>query len=410
MTAAVRIERLAAGGDGVGHLDDGRAVFVPRTAPGDLAELAEVRLAARFARARLGRLVEPGPDRVEPRCRHYGADLCGGCQWQHLAPDAQRRARGRIIGDALRRIGRLDVADPEVVAAPADWGYRTRITLAVRAGGRRIGFHVQGQPDRVFDLAGCDIARPELVRLWQAVSAERRLLPRGATALTLRLDRDGGPHLLVEDGGPEAWAGGPALGAALDRRGARATIWWRAAGGAARVMAGAADPFPATVFEQVNPAMGDLIREAAIAELGVAAGTHAWDLYAGIGEATARLVALGATVESVEADRRAVQQAERTPAPAAIRHAGRAEDLVARLRDPDRVLANPPRAGMDERVVAELRRRRPPRVAYVSCDPATLARDLGRLSEGGYRLRFLRGFDLFPQTAHVETVAVMEAA
>src|SRR5690606_19085864 len=102
----VRILRLAAGGDGVGRVDDGRTLFVPRTAPGDLVELTDIRLHRRFARARLGRLLEASPDRVEPRCPHYVADECGGCQLQHLAPAAQGDARRAFVGDALRRIAK----------------------------------------------------------------------------------------------------------------------------------------------------------------------------------------------------------------------------------------------------------------------------------------------------------------
>src|SRR5689334_14413732 len=116
----VVLTRLAAGGDGVGRLDDGRTVFVPRSAPGDVIEPADLRLHKRFARARIGTLVEAGPGRVAPRCGHYDRDRCGGCQWQHLDIARQRSAKSAIIGDALRRLGKRDVADPEVVAADAE--------------------------------------------------------------------------------------------------------------------------------------------------------------------------------------------------------------------------------------------------------------------------------------------------
>ena len=120
-SAAVRIERIASGGDGVGRLADGRTVFVPRTAPGDLIEPADVQLHKRFARASVGVVLEAGPDRIEPHCPHYVSDRCGGCQLQHLAPDAQRAARQLIAGDALRRLAKLDVPDPPIEPAPEDW-------------------------------------------------------------------------------------------------------------------------------------------------------------------------------------------------------------------------------------------------------------------------------------------------
>ncbi|HSN14973.1 MAG TPA: hypothetical protein VLT61_10095, partial [Anaeromyxobacteraceae bacterium] len=145
----VRIDRLAAGGDGVGKLADGRTVFVPRSAAGDLVELADLRMHARYARARIGTLREAGPGRVPPRCGHYERDRCGGCQWQHLDPAHQRAAKRTIIGDALRRIGKLDVEDPEVVPSDAEFGYRTKITLA-RGKDGALGLHREGEPGRIF--------------------------------------------------------------------------------------------------------------------------------------------------------------------------------------------------------------------------------------------------------------------
>lgn len=404
---AVRVLRLAIGGDGVARLDDGRTVFVPRTAPGDLVELADVRLQKRFARARPGRLLEPSPERVEPRCPHYVQDDCGGCQLQHLASGAQREARRGFVGDALRRLARRDVPDPPLVPADHEFEYRTKITLAVSEDGRRIGLHPYAHPDRIFDLHRCHITVPELMTLWQSLRQLRPLLPARLSTIVLRLDRGGGRHVLLRTTGAEAWSGGLRLHAELERRGVPATIWWQAKEGALRAVAGAREAFPATVFEQVHPAMGDRVRAHAVAALGDVAGRHVWDLYAGIGETTAALVRAGATVESVESDRRAVAEAE-SRGPAAHRLAAKVEHVLAELRRPDVVITNPPRTGMDARIPEALERLRPSLLVYVSCDPATLARDLSRLP--GYRLGGVRAFDLFPQTAHVETVAVLERA
>ena len=164
---AVRMLRLAAGGDGVGRLEDGRTVFVPRTAPGDLVELAGLRLHKRFARARVGSLLEPSPSRVDPRCPHYVRDGCGGCQLQHLESTAQREARQGFVGEALRRLARRDVPDPPLVPAAQEFDYRTKITLAVSRDGRRIGLHRYDRADQVFELDWCHITVPELMELWQ---------------------------------------------------------------------------------------------------------------------------------------------------------------------------------------------------------------------------------------------------
>src|SRR6266699_843350 len=122
----VSITRVAVGGDGVGRLSDGRVVFVPRTAPGDRIRLREGSLQRHrnFARAELGEIVSSGPARVAPPCPHYVHDHCGGCQLQHLAYDAQLAAKRAIVGDALRRIGKLDMPDPEIVEALEEWRYR----------------------------------------------------------------------------------------------------------------------------------------------------------------------------------------------------------------------------------------------------------------------------------------------
>jgi 23S rRNA (uracil1939-C5)-methyltransferase len=223
--------------------------------------------------------------------------------------------------------------------------------------------------------------------------------------IVLRLDRNGASHLILRVGQGEAWQGGERLYRELEQSGTPATIWWHPEGGAARSLAGSHEAYPATVFEQVHPEMGDRVRDYAVQELAEIRGRRVWDLYAGIGETTAQLVNEGAIVESVESDRRAVAEAE-AKGPPARRHAGRVEDVLGDLRSPELVIVNPPRTGMDPRVTAELNRRSPARLVYVSCDPATLARDVQRLP--GFHLKRVQAFDLFPQTTHIETVAILE--
>jgi 23S rRNA (uracil1939-C5)-methyltransferase len=404
---SARIERLAAGGDGVGKRADGKTIFVPRTAPGDLAEVSELREYKRFVRARLTRVIEPSPHRVEPRCPHYVRDDCGGCQLQHIDYETQLASRRSFVGDALRRIAKRDVADPPIVPADKPYEYRTKLTLHADVGGHRIGLRRYTGADTIFDLEWCHITVPELMKVWQVLRKLRSFLPRTLEQLVLRLDRQGGRHVIIRVGEGEVWSGGTRLQRELQRRGAAVTLWYQPAGGAARAVAGSEEAFPATVFEQVHPEMGDRVREFALHQLGDVGGRRVWDLYAGIGETTTRLAALGAQVESVELDRRAVGEAE-VRGPAARRHVGRVEDVLRELRRPDLVVTNPPRTGMDERVSSELERLRPARVVYISCDPATLARDLQRMPQ--LRLMLVQAFDLFPQTTHVETVAVLEPA
>lgn len=422
-TEVVAVSGIAAGGDGVGRLGDGRAVFLPRTAPGERVTLraGSLRMHRTFARGEAGEIVQPAAVRVSPRCPHYVADHCGGCQLQHLSYEAQLQAKRTIVGDALRRIGKLDVPDPEISAAGEQWRYRTKITLAVRrAHGRGpegpvvAGFHPYDRPERVFPLVDCQIADERLMALWRQLQPHLALLPERSTRLTLRLDRDGIRHLVVESAG-EPWRTGDRLRASLvEERAGEVVCWWQPVDGAPRVVAGPATGFPATAFEQVNPEMGSAARRWAVEGLGEVRGLQAWDLYGGIGDTALLLAERGTRVVSVDADEKAVAWARGRPDLARFGDqvrciAGRAEDVLSSLPEPQVVVVNPPRSGLHWDVALRLSGDPVLSLAYMSCDPATLARDLQRLSVN-YRVRTVRAFDLFPQTAHVETVVHLEAA
>jgi 23S rRNA (uracil1939-C5)-methyltransferase len=403
----VTITRIAVGGDGVGRLSDGRVVFVPRTAPGDRIRLREGTLHRHrnFARAELGEIVEAGPGRVAPPCPHYVHDHCGGCQLQHLAYDEQLTAKRAIVGETLRRIGKLDLPEPEIVEALEEWRYRSKISMEAKTA---VGLHPFDRPNFVFPLADCHITDFRLMALWRELRSRLAMLPQPLTRLTLRLDREERRHIIAES------AGEPWLKAEELRAGLAATLdgeivcWWQPVDGAARVVAGPATGFPATAFEQVNPGMGMITRRWAVEQLGDVRSQTVWDLYGGIGDTAALLVERGANVVSVDADEKAVSWG-RARLPAARFIAARAEDVLPSLPAPHAVVVNPPRAGLHWDVSLRLTSEPVPKLVYISCDPATLARDLQRLNVN-YVVREVRAFDLFPQTAHVETVAVLEAA
>jgi len=409
VTDIVSITRIAAGGDGVGRLADGRVVFIPRAAPGDRVRLREGSFEGhrKFARGEIGDLVEASAARVEPPCPHYTQDHCGGCQLQQVAYDAQLSAKRAIVGDALRRIGKLDVEDPEIEEALDEWRYRSKITMATKGAegtAPTIGLHPYDRPNFVFPLADCHITDFKLMALWRELRGRLALLPQPLTRLTLRLDRDGRRHVIAESAG-EPWLNAEELRGHL---GAAVVCWWQPVDGAARVVAGPSTGFPATAFEQVNPGMGAVTRRWAVEQLGDVRGLTVWDLYGGIGDTAALLVDAGATVVSVDADEKAVTWG-RGRLPAARFIAARAEDVLPSLPPPHAVIVNPPRAGLHWDVTLRLTAEPVTKLVYISCDPATLARDLQRLNVN-YSLRSVRAFDLFPQTAHVETVAVLEAA
>lgn len=413
MSDLVTISGIAVGGDGVGRLSDGRVVFVPRTAAGDRLRLREGSLQRHrnFARAEPGEIVEPSPSRVSPPCPHYTHDHCGGCQLQHIAYEDQLTAKRANVGETLRRIGKLDVGDPEIVEALDEWRYRSKITMAVKGGegaAKAIGLHPYDRPNFVFPLADCHITDFRLMALWRELRPRLALLPQPLTRLTLRLDRDERRHIIAESAG-EPWLNAAELQRAL-ASGVDGEIvcWWQPVEGAARVVAGPATGFPATAFEQVNPGMGMITRQWAVAQLGDVKGQMVWDLYGGVGDTAAMLVERGATVVSVDADEKAVSWG-RARLPTARFIAARAEDVLPSLPAPHAVVVNPPRGGLHWDVSLRLTSQPVAKLVYISCDPATLARDLARLNVN-YVVKAVRAFDLFPQTAHVETVAVLEAA
>ena len=413
----ILIESLAAGGDGVGHLADGITVFVPRAAPGDRLLLHEVRRRKRHARAEIAAILSAGPDRVEPPCVHFARDRCGGCQWQHLSAEAQAAAKRRIVGDALRRIGGLDVPDPELVPSPRSLRYRTTVTLTVRptGGAPTVGFHDATDGGRVFPLEHCAIARDELNALWRAVEPYRASLPAGKDVrLKLRVAPDGGLHVVVA-GGDDAWTTSEPMARAAAAAGLAATVWWQPAGGAVRRMSGPDADAGAVSFEQVNAEVAALLREAVVRAAAPPAGRpDRWrvlDLYAGVGDTALPLAEGGCEVVMVELDRRAVERArDRARAKGLTVRclAARVEERLEKLLPADAVIVNPPRAGLSEQVTRLLASAPPQRLVYVSCDPATLARDLERLGATRDRIASVQAFDMFPQTSHIETAVVLD--
>jgi 23S rRNA (uracil1939-C5)-methyltransferase len=400
--AQVRIESIAAGGDGVGRLD-GLAVFIPRTGPGELVEAA-VKQRGRMARGRLLRIVEPSADRVAARCAHYDRDHCGGCQLQHLSIEAQRAAKQRIVRDAFTRIAKRSVELAPIVPSASDWEYRSRLTLAMRwEHGRWImGLHAFDDVDRIFDLRECPITNGRVVSAWSEVRSAAQLLLRTPELRgTVRLVGD--ELALVLEGG-EAWTSAREFAAAAP---SFSVVRWRPSHGAPRVIVDrSAARTPDESFDQVNQPVAQAAR-GELVEMALAASPRtAIDAYAGLG-ATARVLAdRGVAVTAIEADDAAARFAGGHLPPESRVLAGRVEDLLAQCLPADVVILNPPRAGVDARVAEALNAHPRPRlVLYMSCDPATLARDVSRMP--AYRVTSLRAYDMFPQTAHVEVVCAL---
>ena len=405
-SATLTIASIAAGGDGVGRTD-GVVVFVPRTAPGDVARVRLAR-AKRFARGELIALEAASPARVEPPCRHYTDDRCGGCQIQHLAYEAQLVAKRSIIGDSLRRIGRRDVPDPEVEPSDQPWRYRRKLTLHLRrtSQGWIAGLHPYDDPAAVFELEDCPITDERVLAVWREVRGAFDALPiERSLRVAVRL-LDDGASATVE--GARVWRTADTLFASTP---SLTELWWRPEGGSTRCVATrSAESRAGAAFAQVNARVAARVQDELLTRVRARAPEHVVDAYAGTGATAIPLARDGRTVVAIELDRPAVDRMRLHLAPPSSAIAGRVEDHLERQLPADVVILNPPRAGVDERVTVALERHRERVRAlfYVSCDPATLARDIARLP--GYRVVAVRGYDMFPQTAHVETLCELEPA
>lgn len=412
MQAMARIDSIAAGGAGVARLD-GLVVFTPRTAPGDLAEISYVKR-DRLGHGRLVRLVDPSPDRVPPRCRHYDGDRCGGCQLQHLSAAAQRDAKRRIVADALIRIGKRTVDVAPVILSPADWGYRNKLTLTLRwRGGRwKAGLHQWDDVTRVFALHECPITDPRVVEGWHAVLREQAFLPR-QEELRGVVRVVGDTLAFILEGAPR-WPRAHDFAGRIPECG---IVGWIDAEGRHHDVKDVDAGRPAASFEQVNPAMAARLHADVVRAVREADPARVIDCYAGDGATALPLAEAGIRVTAVELDRDASAHAARRLPPPSTSVCARVEDALPTLLPADVVILNPPRTGVDARVCAALEGAgsgmvapaaaspRPRLVAYVSCNPATLARDLARLPS--YRVMCVQPYDMFPQTAHVETLCLL---
>ncbi|CAN5764273.1 23S rRNA (uracil(1939)-C(5))-methyltransferase RlmD [soil metagenome] len=417
-TAVLTIDSIAAGGEGVGRLEDGRVTFVHRTAPGDRVEVALTERRERWARGRLLKILEPSPVRRDPPCAFY-LD-CGGCTLEHMTYEAQLQAKARIVADALTRIGKIEVEPPVVIASPKQQRYRNRVSFALRRLGDGhvvAGFHALGNAERVVDVDGrCLLPEEPIARVWdllrEAWGADVRHLPAGERLrLTLRSSTDGEVMLLIEGGYS------PGNPEELLRSVEGLTAIWHQPGGAGPELIAGAPGLPeswgdetveltGTAFLQVNRAAAALLEQHVLGEIGEVVGLRVVDAYCGVGLHARRLARAGAEVIGIEMDAAAVAAATAAAPQGATFLEGAVEMILPGVLPADIVILNPPRAGLAAEVPETLRADPPHRVIYISCNPATLARDLQRLG-AGFHLDTIHCFDLFPQTAHVETVVAL---
>lgn len=432
MTSTFRltVSQLAVGGDGLArypqsHPSSGKVVFVAGALPGETVEAELTRRGRDFDRAAVSRVITPSPDRIPPPCPLFGR--CGGCQLQHLAYQGQLEVKTGWIRELLDHGGGWGGLVEPTLAGPLEFGYRYRARLALAPDGR-LGFRRQAA-EEVVGLTDCPVLTPALNRLIGRLAPALAENPPGRN-FDLQAAAGTGP-----DGRPAAsvvfTAPGPPLGRRLRDRLLALADSAGAVGylGRPKSIARPAEPLPGSLSLTAGSlelvlfpgvfGQAQLDRNRTLVELVVKAvrpghGRKVLDLMAGMGNLGLPLAAQGAEVEAVEINRLAAANARHNAARLGlalrIEAAGAAEALdraIAAEKHYDTVIVDPPRAGLGD-LTDRLAALAAAELVYVSCNPATLKRDLIRLDRLGYRPTYCQPVDMFPQTFHIETVCILE--
>jgi 23S rRNA (uracil1939-C5)-methyltransferase len=392
-TFEVTIEKLVYGGEGLGR-HEGQVVFVPFTLPGDHAEVRAIERKKGFIRARVTRILKAGPGRIDPPCPHFGS--CGGCQWQHVDYALQVEIKRRLLEEAFHHRLPASRALPITFSAcPEAYGYRSRARIQVRGSGAdaTVGFF-RHHSHAVEDVSQCPLFTPPLngvLTRVRAASREGIFGPRGAEV-----------EIACADDGRWQWEQAGAVGSAPAGC---------SAGPVTKRIGDFAYATAASVFFQANVCLlGDLIAEV----MGLVTGRDtAADLFSGVGLFALPMARRFSEVVAVESDASAHQLCLLNAATARLENlraaCAKVEEWMQAVGSVasstfDTVLLDPPRSGAGVEVMRHLKEWAPNTIVYISCDPHTLIRDLTALPESDYRIDSIKGFDLFPQTYHFETV------
>jgi 23S rRNA (uracil1939-C5)-methyltransferase len=401
----VNLEKLVYGGDALGRLSDGRVVFIPFGLPAETVRARIVDEKHGHVRADLVELLEPSPKRILPRCTHFG--ICGGCHYQHLSYPEQLTVKTGILRDQLIRLGRIDSPPMKpMVPSPVEWNYRNHVQFHLSPSGK-IGY-VDAHSRSILPITECHLPEAPLNDIWPTLEFEPEL---GLERVSLRLGVDGEIMLVLESDLPEI----PAMDLEADLSVVHITAGDSVvlAGDDHLVMAVNERLFriSASSFFQVNTAMAGRMVDHLLAHLPVTAKNTLLDVYCGVGLFSAffaphveRLIGIESSSSACEDFSVNLDEFENVELYEAM-----AEDGLPSLNvNPDVVIVDPPRAGLEKGTLDALLVLAPNLLAYVSCDPSTLARDARRLIDGGYHLTQVTAFDLFPQTYHIESISIFE--
>ncbi|WP_406512879.1 class I SAM-dependent RNA methyltransferase [Streptomyces sp. NBC_00161] len=423
----VEVGPVAHGGICIARTSDGRVLFVRHTLPGEkvIAKVTEGEADSRFLRADAITVLEASKDRVEAPCPYAGPGKCGGCDWQHAKPGAQRRLKGEVVAEQLQRLAGLtpEEAGWDGTVMPAEGDklpagqvpqWRTRVQFAIDEDGNA-GLRKHRSHD-IELIDHCMIAAPGVSELgiekqdWPQMATVEAIAATGSQDRQVVLTpRPGGRLPLVELDKPVSVLRVEEKDGGVHRVHGRPFVRERADGRTYRVGMGG--------FWQVHPQAADTLIKAVMQGLMPRKGEMALDLYCGVGIFAGALAErLGETgaVLGIESTKRAVEDARHNLAdfPRVRIEQGKVESILPKtgITECDLVVLDPPRAGAGKQTVRHIAGLSARRIAYVACDPAALARDLAYFAENGYKPRTLRVFDLFPMTHHVECVAILEPA
>ena len=427
----VRVESLDQEGRGVAH-DQGKVIFIEGALPGERVTYSSYRKKASFEIAQLAQVLVPSPSRVQPRCPHFG--VCGGCTLQHLEPGAQVAAKQRVLEEQLQRIGKVA---PEQMLSPVHgppWGYRQRARFSVRRvrkkGGVLVGFH-EKRSGFIADMAQCPVIPAHISELLMPLRELIGALSIGDRVAQVELAvAEGADALVLRHLEPFAPQDEALLRGFAARHGVRFFRQPAGPGSVVPYIPDASEPLQYTLpefdltlrfgpadFTQVNPAVNRVLVRRAVNLLDPRPGERALDLFCGLGNFTLALARRGARVLGLEGSPALVKRARENALANGL--AQRAEFGVVDLfrvtpstweswGPIDKLLLDPPRDGAVA-AVASLGAEGPRRIVYVSCNPSTLARDAGTLvHDKGYRLAAAGVVNMFPHTAHVESVALFD--
>jgi 23S rRNA (uracil1939-C5)-methyltransferase len=424
----VTIEKLVHGGTGLTR-DGARAVFVPYVIPGESVRVRVARAHKGYAEGRVVEVVTPSADRVRPPCSVYGR--CGGCHLQHIQYPRQLELKRQILADTLTRIGKLrDIEVPPVVASPSSFAYRNRARFAVfrSSGTVSLAYH-QEASHQLVPIAECPVMAPALNEILTGLNQvlnSTAVDTMGLQEVAIATSTTTGEAMIryiaerATRRDAARWFAKvrerqPIKGQVLlSGQGQHARRWVDGDPTLTEQIRDCTFRISEGVFAQANWKLNELLIDTVQQwALGNTSGeaVRVLELYSGIGNFGLLLARAGAFVTLVEGNRSALADAR---ANAKLNHIGRcrfrltsAEGVLAGSSqgEYDLVLVDPPRTGLSKEVLGSLVRLGPDRLLYISCEPATLARDVHVLQESGYRLTRLQGFDMFPQTMHIETLA-----